>query len=86
MRSDLYSSNESLGLQPLQIDGQKAVRQIRALNFDTVGKDEGSRELPRCDASVEIIAGLVVLLFAADCQLLVLERYLKILAGEARNR
>jgi len=47
---------------------------------------EGALELARRDAAVEIVAGLVVLLPAADDQLVLLDSHVELIAGETRNR
>src|SRR5262249_62092435 len=53
---------------------------------DSVGEHEGPLELSRCDAAIEILPGLVVLLPPADDELAFLDGHLELLPGEAGHR
>src|SRR5690606_20548459 len=64
--TDLDSPHQPLRLVPDEIDGQKTVVQIRALDLDTVCEDKSALELPGCDAPVKVLPALVLLLFPAD--------------------
>jgi hypothetical protein len=70
----------------LQIHREKAVGEFRTFDFDAIRKDKRSRKLPRCNASIEKIPRLIVMLFAPHRQLLVFEGYLEILSLESGNR
>src|SRR6202166_2209425 len=72
-----------LGLRPHQIDRQQPVLYIGAQHLHAVRQNEGTLELARGDAAVEILAALVVLLAPADHQLAFLDADIELIAGEA---
>src|SRR6185437_4100202 len=76
----------ALGLRAGKVDRQESVLQVRRQHLHTFGQHESSLELAGRDAAVEIVAGFVVLLPAADEELVLLYRYVKLIAGEARDR
>ena len=57
-----------------------------AKHLHSVRQHEGALELARRDAAVEILPGLVVLLPPADEELVLLDRHVELVAGEARDR
>ena len=51
-----------------------------------IGEHEGTLELARRDAAVEILPGLLFLLAAADDELAFLDRHIELIAREAGHR
>src|SRR5262245_22919321 len=83
---DRYPAHASVWLATHKIDTEKTVAQIGRSHFDAVGQHEGATKLPCGDAAMDKFARLVVLLAAADHQLIVFKHDLKLLALEARER
>src|SRR5262245_65757773 len=77
--------DDTLGFRASQIDRQQSVLQIRSLHLNAVSQHKGPLELTRRDAAVEVLPGLVILLPAADHQLVILDRHIELLAREACN-
>src|SRR5256885_6258810 len=61
-----------------QIDRQQAVLQVRSLHFNAVSQHKGPLELTCRDAAVKVFPGLVILLPAADHQLVFLGRHVEL--------
>src|ERR1700730_9259248 len=66
--------DDTLGLRACEINRQQTVPQIRTLHLDPVRQHEHPLELTRRDTAVEVLPGLVILLPAADHQLVLLDR------------
>src|SRR5262245_4237884 len=79
---DLDPARNALGLWLLQIDRQQAVFQFRNFDRNAVGNDESALKLPCGNAAMEILALDIVLLLAANHQLVFLEGDLQVLARE----
>ena len=77
---------DPFGFRTDKIDRQKSVLQIRTQHFHAVGQHKRALELPRGNAAVEILARLVVLLAAADDELVFLHRDIELIAREAGDR
>src|SRR5262245_17393344 len=80
------SLNCPFRLRPGQIDRQQPILQVRAQHLHAFRQHEGALELARGDAAVEILAGLVVVLSAADDELVFLDGHIELIAGETRDR
>src|SRR5262249_2798402 len=65
--------HHALGFRTREIDRQQAILQVGAQHLHSVGEHEGPLELSRCDAAIEILPGLVVLLPPADDELALLD-------------
>src|SRR5262249_59562231 len=83
--SYLHFAHEPIRLAPNEVDAQQAVAQVGRFDLDAVGQHEGPAELPRCDAATQVLARLILLLAAANHELIVLNRDLELVAPEARN-
>src|SRR6478752_6061071 len=64
--------HQPFGFRPRQIDFQQAVLQVRPQNFHPFREHEGALELARRDAAVEVVPAFVILLPAADDELIFL--------------
>src|ERR1700719_1676750 len=60
-----------------EVDRQQTVVQVRSQHLHAVRQHEGALELSRRDAAVEILPALVVLLPAADDELILLDRHVE---------
>src|SRR5262245_47551897 len=78
--------DHAFGLRTRAIDGQQTVLEVRSEDVHAVGQHEGPRELPRGDAAMQKLAALVLLLPAADDQLLLLNGHFELIAGKAGDR
>src|SRR3954454_20743600 len=67
--------DDACGFRTRQIDRQQAVLQVRSLHFNAVSQHKGPLELACRDAAVKVFSGLVILLPAADHQLVFLSRH-----------
>jgi hypothetical protein len=85
LRADLNLSNEPFGLVPNEINRQQAVLQIRRLHLYSVSQEKSLAELPRSNATIEVVAILVVLRLSADDKLLVFEGNVEIFPRETGN-
>src|SRR5262245_3357574 len=74
--------DDPLRLRSCQVDRQQSALQVRAQHLHSVREHEGALELARCDAAVEILAGLVVLLPPANDKLAFLKRHVELIARE----
>jgi hypothetical protein len=84
MRADADGLDPRLGLRALEIEVQQPVVEPGALHLHPFRQHEGALELPRGDAAMQEDAPLgIVLLAAADHQLVVLLRDLQVVHGEA---
>src|SRR5688572_9351749 len=83
---DIDLAHQPLRLPPDEVDRQQPVAEFGRLDLDAVRQHERALELTGGDAAVEVLAGLVLPLLAADRELLVFQRDLEMLAGEAGNR
>src|SRR5215470_641026 len=80
---DLDLAHAALGLPPHEIDMQKPVVEPGRLHLDALGEHEGTLELARGDAAMQIDALALLLLLAAHDELVVLDDETKILQREA---
>src|SRR5579864_3681452 len=78
--------NDPLRLRPGQIDRQQPVFQVRAQHLHPLRQHEGALEVARGDAAMDVLPGLVVLLATADHELVFLNGYIELVAGEPRHR
>ena len=78
--------NDLLRLGPGQIDRQQPVFQVRAQHLHPLSQHEGALEVARGDAAMDVLPGLVVLLPAADHELIFLNGYIELVAGKTRHR
>src|SRR5580700_8308272 len=79
-------SDHALRLRPCEVDRQQPVLQVRAEHIHAVSEHEGALELPRGDAAMQVLPGLVVLLASADDELVFLSGYIELVAGKSRHR
>src|SRR5215472_17299494 len=81
---DLDGLHPRLGLRPDQVDVQQPVVEPRTLHLDPFGEHERPLKLPRRDAAVQEHTTLtVVILPAADYQLVVFLRDLQVIHGKS---
>ena len=78
--------HDPLRLRPDEIDRKQTLGQIGARDLHALGEQEAALELPRGDAAVQKLARLVLLLPAADRQLVLLDRHLDLVLREAGHR
>src|SRR5580698_1794013 len=78
--------NDLFRLRPGKIDGQQPVFQIRAQHQHPLRQHESALEVPRGDAAMDVLPGLVVLLAAPDHELVFLNGYIELVAGKPRHR
>src|SRR5262245_28748838 len=83
---DADSLNDPFRLRPGQIDRQQPILQVHAQHLHAFRQHEGALELARGDATVEILASLVVVLSAADNELVFLDGHIELIASETRDR
>src|SRR5258706_304844 len=84
--ADLDLSHQTIGLAPYEVDRQETVAQIRAAHFDVLGQDESALELACSNPPIQVLARFVIVLFAADGKLAILDSDLELLAREPRHR
>src|ERR1700712_4854323 len=78
--------NDPLRLGPGKIDRQQPVFQVRAQHVHPLRQHERALEVARGDAAVDVLPGLVVLLAAADDELVFLNGYIELVAGKTCHR
>src|ERR1700704_3669191 len=78
--------NDFFRLRPGEIDRQQPVFQVRAQHLHPVRQHEGTLEVTRGDAAMDVLPSLVVLLAASDHELVFLNGYIELVAGETRHR
>src|SRR3954463_13476487 len=74
------------GFRTRQIDRQQAVLQVRSLHFNAVSQHKGPLELTCRDAAVKVFSRFIIVLPAADHQLVFFGRHVELLAREAGTR
>src|SRR5262249_12602290 len=84
--ADADLAHQAIGLAPHEVDAEQPIAEIGGLDLDAVGQHERAAELPGGDAAMNEVARLVVLLPAADGELVVLQRDVQLIALEARYR
>src|SRR5438477_11099866 len=77
--------NDPFRFRPGKVDRQQPVFQIRAQHLHPLRQHEGALEVARGDAAMDVLPGLVVLLAAPDHELVFLNRYIELVAGEPGN-
>src|SRR6476660_4848055 len=78
--------NDLFRFRPGEVDRQQPVFQVRAQHLHPLRQHEGALEVARGDAAMDILPGLVVLLSAADHELVFLNGYIELVAGKSRHR
>src|ERR1700748_195803 len=78
--------NDLLRLGPGQIDRQQPVLQIRTEHVHPLRQHESALEVARGNAVMNVLPGLVVLLPAADHELVFLNGYIELVTGKSRHR
>ena len=86
MFTDSDCLNDAFRLRPGQIDRQQPVFQVRAEHLHPLRQHEGALEVARGDAAMDVLPGLVVLLAAANDELVFLNGHIELVAGKTRNR
>src|SRR5438105_14357686 len=71
---------------PGEIDGQQSVLQVGTQNLHAVSEHEAALKLPCRNTAVEVLPLFVVLLPAADDELILLDRHIELIARESGNR
>ena len=85
-RRYLNCPHHPLRLRPDEIDREQPLRKIGAKDLHALGEKKAALELPRGDAAVQIFPRLVLLLPAADHQLILLDRDLDLFLLETGHR
>lgn len=83
---NLYPAHMALRFDPHQIYRQQPIQQRRRPDLDPVGQHETSLELPCRDSAMKILAALVISLFAANSQFIVLEHHVELISREPGDR
>src|SRR5579864_3400995 len=78
--------NDLFRLRPGQIDRQQPVFQVRAQHEHPLRQHERALEVACGNAAMDVLPGLVVLLAAPDHELVFLNGYIELVAGESRHR
>src|SRR5688500_13691288 len=78
--------NDLFRFRPCKVDRQQPVFQIRAQHLHPLRQHEGALEVARGDAAMDVLPDLVVLLAAADDELVFLNGYIELITGKARHR
>src|SRR3954468_490246 len=78
--------NDLFRLRPGKVDRQQPVFQVRAQHLHPLRQHESALEVARGDAAMNVLPGLVVLLAAADDELVFLNGYIELVAGKSRHR
>src|ERR1043166_1095508 len=78
--------DHALGLRAREVDREQPVLEVGTQHVHAVCKHEGALELPRGDAAMQVLPGLVVLLASADDELVFLDTHVELVAGEAGHR
>src|SRR5262245_3887635 len=79
---DGYCLNDPFRFWPGEVDGQEPVLQVRAQHLHPLRQHEGALEVARGDAAMDVLPGLVVLLAAADDELVFLNGHIELVAGK----
>src|SRR5262245_21188708 len=82
---DGYRLNDPLRFRPGEIDRQQAVSQIGTQYLHAFRQHERALEMARGDTAMDVLPCFVVLLPAADHELIFLSRHIQLIAGEARD-
>src|SRR3954454_5901039 len=86
MLIDSNCLNDLFRLRPSEVDRQQPVFQVRAQHLHPLRQHKGALEVARGDTAMDILPGLVVLLAAADDELVFLNGYIELVAGKTRYR
>src|SRR6267142_6661353 len=78
--------NDPFRLPPGKVHRQQPVFQNRAQHMHPLRQHKGALEVARGDAAMDVLPGLVVLLPAADDELVFLNGYIELVAGKTRHR
>src|SRR5919201_3246206 len=78
--------HHAFGLRTRKIDCQQAILQVGPQYLHAVGQHESPLELPRCDAAVEKLPGLVVLLPPANDELAFLDAHVELVPRKTGHR
>src|SRR6201986_1731858 len=78
--------NDLFRLRPGKIDRQQPVLQIRAQHLHPLRQHESALEVASGNAAMDVLTGLFVLLAAPDHELVFLNGYIELVAGEPRHR
>src|SRR5215813_4219425 len=78
--------NDLLRLRPGEIDRQQPVLQIRTQHLHPLRQHESALEVARGDAAMDVLPGFVLLLTTPDHELVFLNGYIELVAGESRHR
>jgi len=68
-----------------EVDGQQSIDEIGTGHLQTIGKQKDPLKLPRGNAAMQKNALPIVLLAAADAELVVFNRDFELTAGESRH-
>ena len=74
--------NDLFRFRPGEVDGQQPVLQIRTQHMHPFCQHEGALEVARGNAAMDVLPGLVVLLAAADDELIFLNGHIELVAGK----
>src|SRR5215217_2396181 len=75
--------NDLFRFRPGKVDRQQPVLQIRAQHLHPLRQHEGALEVARGDAAMDVLPGFVILLAAADDELIFLNGYIELIAGKS---
>src|SRR5262249_50752583 len=78
--------NDPFRFWPGEVDRQQPVLQVRAQHLHPLRQHEGALEVARGNAAMDVLPSFVVLLAAADDELIFLNSYIELVTGEARHR
>src|SRR3954471_15019287 len=78
--------NDPFRLRPGKVDRQQPVFQIRAQHMHPLRQHESALEVACGDAAMDVLPGLVVMLAAPDHELVFLNGYIELVAGETGHR
>src|SRR4051795_2658525 len=78
--------NDLFRLRPGKVDRQQPVFQVRAQHLHPLRQHESALEVARGDAAMNVLPGLVVLLAAADDELVFLNGYIELVTCKSRHR
>src|SRR5262245_19446664 len=83
---DGYCLNDPFRFWPGEVDRQQPVLQVRTQHLHPLRQHEGALEVARGDAAMDVLPGLVVLLAAANDELVFLNGHIELVAGKTRYR
>ena len=86
MLIDGYLLNDPFRFWPGKVDRQQPVLQVRTDDEHPIRQHESALEVPRGDAAMDVLAGLVVLLASPDHELVFLSGYIELVAREPCHR